>query len=238
MKIRILHQPIATATLITSLTVLALSTTGCFVTAPYVDAFNMQSDMKTIQDRQRITTAFRSNPDTDGWYNARQQMANALGDRDYNVNFSRAFDSLMVAISSMEISVKNMERQSGYISAEGLSLTPSESKSIRQEMVRQWARENGFDPSSLDRPLKSSHMANYGEMMDMNGMMSTYDKMLKSVTFQLVKLEDDRTRVKARFANVYYPDEMEQYYKRVWQEVDKQLFKDKNIEGETVDKRE
>lgn len=228
---------IHSAALIVIAVVALFSTTGCFITAPYVDAYNMQADMKTIQDRQRITTAFRSNPDTDGWYDSRQQMANALGDRDYNVNFSRAFDSLMVAISSMEISVKNIERKSGYISAEGLSLTPSESKSIRQEMVRQWARENGFDPSSLDRPLTSSHMASYGEMMDMNGMMSTYDKMLKSVTFQLVKLEDDRTRVKARFANVYYPDEMEQYYKRVWQEVDKQIFKDTNIEGEAVEKR-
>jgi len=70
-----------------------------------------------------------------------------------------------------------------------------------------------------------------GEMLDFSGMMAKYEKMQKGLTFQLVKLGEGRTRVKLRFSDVYYPGEVETYYKLIWQAVDKQIFVDGTIEG-------
>lgn len=51
------------------------------------------------------------------------------------------------------------------------------------------------------------------------------------VSFQLVKMGESQTKVKLRFSDVYYPGEVETYYKLVWQAVDKQIFVDQNIES-------
>jgi len=197
----------------------------------YYDLAQMQADQNTILQRQKITTKFAANPDTDTWYQQRQQMTQALGDRDFNQDFNRVFDSLTVAISSLELKVTNMERESGYIEASGITLPPSDAKALRSEAVNNWCTLNGFDPSVLDRPLQSSQMQQYGDMMDMTQMTAKYDTMQKSVTFQLVKMSDQQTRVKLRFSDVYYPPELEAYYKLIWQAVDKQIFVDKTIEG-------
>ena len=107
---------------------------------------------------------------------------------------------------------------------------------MRREAVNEWCKLNDFDVSVLDRDFKSSQMKNASEMMDMSDMMSRYEKMQKSLTFQLVKMGDKQTKVKLRFSDVYYPTELETYYKIVWQAVDKQIFVDKNVEG-AVEKR-
>ena len=74
------------------------------------------------------------------------------------------------------------------------------------------------------------------ETLDFSGMVAQYDKMQKSLTFQLVKMGESQTKVKLRFSDVYYPGEVETYYKLVWQAVNKQIFVDQNIEG-TVEGR-
>ena len=56
-------------------------------------------------------------------------------------------------------------------------------------------------------------------------------KAQKGLTFQLVKMGDNQTKVKLRFSDVYYPQEIEAFYKLIWQAVDKQIFVDKNVEG-------
>ena len=58
-----------------------------------------------------------------------------------------------------------------------------------------------------------------------------------ALTFQLVKMGANQTKVKLRFSGANYPRAVEAYYKLVWQAVDKQTFVDKNIEG-AVEKRE
>lgn len=49
-------------------------------------------------------------------------------------------------------------------------------------------------------------------------------------------LHPNLTKVKLRFSDIYYPGEVETYYKLIWQAVDKQIFIDKTIEG-TVERR-
>lgn len=201
-----------------------------------VNAVSFNKDMELIQKRQNITMKFKSNPDTDAWYDQRQKIAQALGDRVFDKDFSRVFDSLVLAVSTMELKVGNMERQSGFIAASGITLSPTESKAMRREAVNDWCRQNNFDPSILDQPVKSSQAKNMGDMLDFGGMMTQYDKMQKSLTFQLVKMGESQTKVKLRFSDVYYPGEVETYYNLVWQAVDKQIFVDQNIEG-TVEGR-
>lgn len=199
-------------------------------------AISARPDMELMQKRQSITTKFRNNPDTDAWYDQRQKIAQALGDRVFDKDFSRVFDSLMLAVSTMELKVSNMERQSGFITASGITLSPTEMKAMRHEAVNDWCRQNNFDPSILDQPYKTSGFQNMGDMLDFSGMMAQYDKMQKGLTFQLVKMGESQTKVKLRFSDVYYPGEVETYCKLVWQAVDKQIFVDQNIEG-TVEGR-
>jgi hypothetical protein len=188
-------------------------------------------DMRLAQERQKVTNKFNNNPDTDAWHDARQKIAAAVGDRDFDQDFSRVFDSLTLAVADLELKVANMERQSGYIAASGMTLPPSEARGMRREAVNDWCAQNGFDASVLDRPFKTRMGAQMGEMLDFSGMMAKYEKMQKGLTFQLVKLGEGRTRVKLRFSDVYYPGEVETYYKLIWQAVDKQIFVDGTIEG-------
>lgn len=179
---------------------------------------------------------FNNNPDTDAWYDQRQKLSQSLGDRDFDKDFNRVFDSLTLAISSLEFKVNNMQRESGYIAATDVSLPPTEERAMQKLAVNDWCKQNGFDPTVLDRQFRTSTYQQTSDMMDMSGMMAKYDKMQKGLTFQLVKLSDSQTRVKLRFSDVYYPGEVEAYYKLVWQAVDKQIFVDQTIEG-TVEKR-
>ena len=201
-----------------------------------VKAVSINQDMELIKKRQNITKKFRSNPDTDGWYDQRQKIAQTLGDRVFDKDFSRVFDSLMLAVSTMELKVSNMERQSGFIAASGITLSPTEMKAMRREAVNDWCRQNDFDPSILDQSFHTSEGQDMSDMMDFSGMMAQYEKMQRGLTFQLVKMGESQTKVKLRFSDVYYPGEVETYYKLIWQAVDKQIFVDQNIEG-TVEGR-
>lgn len=199
-------------------------------------ASDIDSDQAAFAERQKITMRFNANPDTDVWHEHRQKTAAALGDRVFDQDFPRVFDSLVLALSELELKVGNMERQSGYIAAAGISLPPTEAKAMRRESVTEWCKLSGFDPAVLDRRLKTNEMQRMSEMVDIDGMMAKYEKMAKTLTFQLVKLGDGKTRVKLRFADVAYPPEVETYYKLVWQAVDKQIFVDRSIDG-AVEKR-
>lgn len=223
-------------TVVHSLVVVAAAVTlsiGCVDLVGY----SYMQDAELIQKRMSLTQKFNSNPDTDAWHEHRQKIAQAMGDRVFDKDFARIFDSLTLAVSTMELRVSNMERQSGYIVASGISLSPTESKAMRREAVNDWCRQNGFDPSIFDQPFRTSAYQNAAAMTDFSEMMAKYDKMQKGLTFQLVKMGKSQTKVKLRFSDVYYPREVEAYYKLVWQAVDKQIFIDQNVE-DAVEKRE
>ena len=165
-------------------------------------------------------------------------LAHALApqSRGFDKDFGRVYDSLVLAVSSLELKINNMERTSGYISASGITLPPSEAKTMYRQAVDEWCQQNGFNSSVLDQKYRTKEIGNAGEMLDLSSMAGKYEKMQKTLTFQLVKMGDNQTKVKLRFSDVYYPGEVETYYKLVWQAVDKQIFVDQNIEG-GVEKR-
>lgn len=195
------------------------------------------SDAEVMAQQQKITNKFNNSPDSDAWYAQRQDMAKGLGDRVFDKDFARVFDSLVLAMASMELRVNNMERQSGYITASGITLPPTEAKTMRREAVLDWCAKNGFDASVLDKKFNTAAYRRMGEMIDTDGMMAKYDKMQKSLTFQLIKMSDNQTKVKLRFSDVYYPAEVETYYKMVWEAVDKQIFVDKTIEDKVEERK-
>lgn len=228
--------------------VLSSAATGCGamlgLSASQFQQYGLEQQQKTqildaelFQKRTSLTQKFNSNPDTDAWYEQRQKIVRAVGDPTFDKDFERVFDSLMLAVSTMELKVSNMDRQSGYIAASGISLSPTEMKAMRREALNDWCRLNGFDPSILDQPFRTSAYQNMAAMTDSSEMMAKYDKTQRGLTFQLVKMDKSQTKVKLRFADVYYPGELETYYKLVWQVVEKQIFIDQN-EEDAVQKRE
>ena len=50
------------------------------------------------------------------------------------------------------------------------------------------------------------------------------------LTLTMVKQSARQTKVKLRFDGTYYPRRVEELYKKVWAEVDKQMFLDKALD--------
>lgn len=195
--------------------------------------YGIRQEWKIQEKKNRIWSAYFRNPDADAWYSERQQIVDAIGQRDYdNVSFDRVFDSVVLALGSLEVPVVNMERQSGYLLAEGLRLSPSESQQYRHERIRAWATVSGYDAQVLDVELKT---IGRGWGINYDVAENEFGKVQKTLTLQLVRLAPDRTRVKARFSNVLYPKELSDYYERIWSAVDKQIFIDDNLDGKRVD---
>jgi hypothetical protein len=53
---------------------------------------------------------------------------------------------------------------------------------------------------------------------------------MPTLTFSLVKQKENQTKVKIRASNIYYPPTLEEVYKVVWLEIDKQIFLDKSLD--------
>jgi hypothetical protein len=193
-------------------------------------------DMLLCGQKLKITGEFQSNPDTDAWKEQRQKITQATGDRIFDKDFGRVYDSLVLAMSTMELKVNNMERTSGYIQATGNALPPSESKAVYREALNDWCRQKGYDSNVFDQKYNTLII---DVKTEMEQAYSQYTKKIqKSLTFQLVKMNDKQTKVKLRFSDVYYPPQVESYYKIVWQAVDKQIFVDQNIEGKVESRTE
>ncbi|MFZ2657753.1 MAG: hypothetical protein WAX69_22660 [Victivallales bacterium] len=203
---------------------------GCTTLTPtgtsrQIQMKNTREDMMLADKKIALMSLFESNPDINAWYEQRQKIAQASGDRIFDKDFGRVYDSLVLAVSTMELKVNNMERTSGYIQATG-ALPPSESQVGYREVLNEWCRQKEFDSSILDKKYFTMDGSN-----ELIGATSAYAKKAKVLTFQLVKMGDNQTKVKLRFSDVFFPPELESYYKTVWQVVDKQIFVDQNIEG-------
>ncbi len=195
-----------------SIATLCLLITGC-MTMP--DTNRMMSQSKLMQHLMK-------EPDTPVWYNQREQITKALGDRVFDKDFNRVFDSLTVALASMGMTVDNMERQSGYIAAHGQILPPERAKQLRSEELTSWCKTNGYDPSLVE--------IKRGDMIDPDMGSGMMGKFGTTLTISLVKQLEKQTKVKLRFNGVYYPGTLEESYKSVWPGIDKQIFIDKGTD--------
>ncbi len=170
-------------------------------------------------DQVKLDNEICQKPDLPDWQVQRQKISEAVGDKVFDKEFGRVFDSLTTALATMGVRVTAMERQSGFISVQGaLSVLPPDMvHALRYNGRVEWCRYSNVDPNLL--PMKEK--AFYGESVENSS---------SSMTISLVKQSAKQTKVKLRFAGVYYPPIVEELYKVVWPSLDKQIFIDKGTD--------
>ncbi len=217
----------------------ALTVLGCAPPQPATPAGPPEvSAIDWIESRSRISLELVAHPDTDAWVERRAAITLALGDRTFEHDYQRTFDSLVVAVASLEVPVKNMERASGYINASGALLPPHQTAELWDAALVEWCALNSIDPVGLRSEGLTGHAAELARSSPSmaTALSSVLNQHPREITFQLVRLGDHQTKVKTRISGIRFPDELEAAYKRVAQAVDKQLFVDENIDGK-VEKR-
>lgn len=198
-----------------SVALLSLSLVGC--------VSHLMPDINRMTMRMQLGQQLAKEPDVPAWYTQRGQITQTLGDRVFDKDFNRVFDSLTVAVASMGMTVDNMERQSGFIAARGLLLSPERTKQLRTDQLTEWCRAKGYDLSLLE------NRGGQADMIDPE-MYSGMQQRGGTITISLVKQSDKQTKVKLRFNGIYYPPMLEESYKAIWPALDKQIFMDKGTD--------
>ena len=185
---------------------------------------NPQDMMGAMTAKMNFSQELMKNPDLPEWYSQREKMALAVGDRVFDKGFDRVFESMITALASLGCRVNNIERNSGYITASLPQLSPDQQASLRNEARTQYAQIKGYPPSVLQ---KGGPMG-IDMDMDMGGMMERGGG--AGLTLSMVKQGARQTKVKLRFDGIYYPRQVDELYRKVWAEVDRQMFLDKALD--------
>jgi hypothetical protein len=178
--------------------------------------------MSGMMAKQRFQQEMMKNPDLPAWHSQREKMAMAVGDRVFDKGFDRVFDSMITTLANLGCRVNNMERASGYITSSIPQLPPDQQQGLRKEALAQYAQAKGFPPSVLQ------NQGPYDIDFDMGAMMERQGG--AGLTLSMVKQNARQTKVKLRFDGIYYPRQVEELYRKVWAEVDRQMFLDKALD--------
>lgn len=200
--------------------VLSVSITGCMpmMAGP---SLPQMPDMKRMEQQQTLMQELMGDPQLPAWHTEREKITQAMGDRIFDKDFDRVFDSLTIALGTLEANVNNMERQSGYITSAVPRLSPERSRQLTDASLRAYASAKGYDPSLLDKQGPYE--------VDLESM-SSFSRMNQAMTISLVRQSPTQTKVKIRFSNINYPPELAEYYKTVWPAIDKQIFLDRSVD--------
>lgn len=195
-------------------------------------------DRSSARQKQRLMQDVMKNPDTPQWHEQRQKIVMGLGDRVFDKSFNRVFDSMTVALATLECKVENMERASGYITASLPGMPPQQRDGLRAEALRDFAASKGYPPDLLDKPRKKADagqrqrvaLVDVDDLDFESATMGMLDQYYGGVTLSLVRQSATQTKVKLRFDKVYYPPQVQEYYRMVWAAVDKQIFLDQALD--------
>src|SRR5687767_4653603 len=127
---------------------LCLIAPGCAPSAPSMGAM---PDGNRIQKQSELMQKLASEPDLPPWYAQRERLAQAMGDRVFDKDFDRVFDSVTVALATLGANVNNMERQSGYITSAVPALNPQRERQLQMQGAREYCKFHKYDPSLLER---------------------------------------------------------------------------------------
>lgn len=178
--------------------------------------------MTSMTAKMNFSQAVMKNPDLPVWHTQRDKMALAVGDRVFDKSFDRVFDSMITALANLGCRVSNMERVSGYLTATLPQLSPDLQEALHNEALAQYAQIKGYPPSVLTK------QGPFDMDMDFSGMMERSGG--AGLTLSMVRQGPRQTKVKLRFDGVYYPRQIDELYKKVWAEVDRQMFLDKALD--------
>ncbi len=162
-----------------------------------------QMDTDKLMAKTRLMQEVMNEPDLPAWHSQREKLTLALGDRVFDKDFNRVFDSLTVALASMEARVNNMERQSGYITANaGLAAGTGEGAVPRSD--------GGLLPPKGVR-LRGAREAG-AVRHDRCGSHVGHDEPLGAGDDDLPRpANPTQTKVKIRFDHLYYPRLVEEH---------------------------
>ena len=153
------------------------------------------------------------------WGEENKRQNAALGERTYDKDYDLVFTAVITAFADMGFSVKNMERQSGYILAEGpMPLSPEREAELGKEAVKE-----------VNRVSPITYRVAPGNAT-------------QAATMTIIRMGEKRTKVKMRIATVaiagnsyahyysLYPPLLEAEYQKMWQGLEKQIFLDENLD--------
>jgi hypothetical protein len=176
---------------------------------PFMTIFCVSSG-KSLQKERELWAYY-------GEQNKKQNMA--FGERLYDKSFDLVFSAVITGLSDIGLSVKNMERQSGYIFAEGpMPLSPVEQQKYGEEVS---AELNKVSPQHWTPLIGNA---------------------VHSFTINVLKSAHNQTKVKLRISTVnvsggssvyasIYPPEFEALYRLAWQALERQIFLDEHLDG-------
>ena len=193
---------------------------------------------------QSLSFQIAKQPDLPDWQVQREKITQALGDKVFDKEFGRVFDSLIVALGTMGVQVGGVQRDSGFISAYGCgALLPKDRakelqynslveycrySNVNPDLLRPQARGNSAE-NDITRPEYHARKAEWYAGQALEAVVAGYFSNA-TMTISLVKQSAKQTKVKLRFSKVYYPPIVEELYKTVWPSLDKQIFMDQGTD--------
>lgn len=137
----------------------------------------------------------------------------ALGERVLDKKFDQVFNAMIIGLPDVGLTVKNMEKSSGYIFAEGKLTMP------------------------MDEYMKLVN-DQFQEIREYSGRkftFETYEFIDVKVSIYLFRINDRQTKVKVRITSdlsgIIYPPWLERAYNGIWRSVERQVFLDENLDG-------
>ena len=153
------------------------------------------------------------------WGEQNKRQNEALGLRIYDKKFDLVFSSIIIAMADTGFSVKNMERMSGYILAEGpVPLSAAEEARLGKGMIKELNRVSPYKWELT--PGNAKHVVTITVLRMGNG--QTKVKMRIAVA-------DIKGNYKTTYSSIY-PPILEEEYKIIWRAIDRQIFLDENMD--------
>lgn len=174
----------------------------------------------STQQKMKFSQQIMKEPDVPAWYEAREKIILAEGDRIIDSDEDSVYRAIITGISSLEVDVENVEKESGFISASGKVLPPDRAATFRRERMVEYAKANGLNPKAADPGFYYDPETTTAIMEQATGM-----------TVTVGPHGEGKSKVKVRFSKIYYPPELQECYSLFWQSVDKQGFLNRALDA-------
>lgn len=187
---------------------------------PYAGPVFAIHDQISNEQKMKLSQQIIKDPDLPVWYETREKIILAEGDQIIDGGVDDVYRAIITGISSLEVNVNNVEKESGFISASGKVLPPDRAATYRRERMVEYAKAKGFNPKAADP----------GPFFDPE----TTSAIMEQATQMTVTVGphgEGKTKVKVRFSKIYYPPELQECYSLFWQSVDKQGFLDRALDA-------
>ena len=153
------------------------------------------------------------------WSIENKKQNTALGEKVYDKDPKTVISAIITGVSSTGLTIRNIDRESGFVLAEGPAPVSVEKETeFGEEVVRKLRR---VAPS--------------------RGWRATIGTAVHSCTFNVLKTGDNKTKVKLRISSVsvkgaggvyhgIYPPMLVEEFRVVWEGLEKQLFLDESLD--------